>query len=635
MAIKISSLTASAGLATGDVTVFVSGGTNVKATSTQILAGGGLAAGIGNVSTDRMPLVNSTAAGAGAQQFSPRIRFTGQGWKTNATAGSQQVDWIIENQPVQGTANPTTSLVFSSQVNISGYVPLVEIRSTGVLVVRQLGGTLGTNEGRIAHDGTRVQFANPAGGTYQFLSTDLSQSIMISGTSLYTGYGADVSLYRSAAGIIAIGTGTASGGGKLVGGTNIGSFVNTLDLSGQASFAAVDTLFPGGDSTSGGVGKGVFRAGQVSVQGTNDVFFQAIPLTGAGYGYLEAYNAAGLVLGTGGGTTPILFNINRVEKARFDTTGALILKDDATGVTSTDSVCLVNTTASSPGAQQFSGRIRFTGQGWKTNATAGNQQLDWIVENQPVQGAANPTSLLVFSSQVNGAGYIGRLSISSDGVFNLPAAATDFVIQINGVEFLRGKNTSGDTAFGSNLNVLNTKQIQWNSNVGLTNAGAIAVLKVTNSSSGSGWIQNTAGEACLASNFTKANATLGATNLSITLLAGRSYRIEGILQVSNTVAAEGAAFDFNGGAASATTFFVAFSPKAATPPVAGTEVSVALNTKLNYTTVTGTAYIFVSGFIKVNAGGTLILQASENTTSTGTMTLGAGSWLAFYDTVPL
>jgi hypothetical protein len=86
---------------------------------------------IGTTSTDGHVLANTTAAAAGAQQFSPRIHFTGQGWKTNATAASQTVDWILENQPIQGAANPTTNLVASYQVNGGGYTFGWAAKSTG------------------------------------------------------------------------------------------------------------------------------------------------------------------------------------------------------------------------------------------------------------------------------------------------------------------------------------------------------------------------------------------------------------------------------------------------------------------------------------------------------------------------
>lgn len=90
--------------------------------------------GIGAVSTDGYVLRNTTAAAAGAQQFSPRIRFIGQGWKTTATAASQQTEWKIENIPIQSTTSPNNGLYFNAQVNSGGFVsnPLFSMIVDGV-----------------------------------------------------------------------------------------------------------------------------------------------------------------------------------------------------------------------------------------------------------------------------------------------------------------------------------------------------------------------------------------------------------------------------------------------------------------------------------------------------------------------
>ncbi len=137
---------------------------------------------------------------------------------------------------------------------------------------------------------------------------------------------------------------------------------------------------------------------------------------------------------------------------------------------------------------------------------------------------------------------------------------------------------------------------------------------------------DTIGDAALAANFTDALGVLLPTHLAFNLVAGKSYRIEGYLIVSNSLAADGSQFDFAGGTATATTFNAAL--QAVGSVVAGTIVSAALATVLNFTTNTGTDRIFINGYIKVNAGGTLILRAATNTTASGTMTLGAGSWLS-------
>ena len=184
----------------------------------------------------------------------------------------------------------------------------------------------------------------------------------------------------------------------------------------------------------------------------------------------------------------------------------------------------------------------------------------------------------------------------------------------------------------------------WNSsstNVGGGGSGdtaisraAPAVARMTDSSGTTvSWLQNTAGEAALANAFTDNTGTLTATNLSRTVIAGRSYRIVGRLIVSNSTAADGAQFDFNGGTASATAFDISASSNQGDVNTRGTLEGTALNTVLNYTAVTGTNRIWVSGYLKVNGAGTITLRAATNTTVSGTMTLAAGSWLALYDTV--
>lgn len=92
-------------------------------------------AAVGVTSADGIVLSNSTAAAAGAQQYSPRLRLTGQGWKTNATAASQTVDFTVETQPVQGSANPTANLVISSQINAAGYNARFTLSDTGQITV--------------------------------------------------------------------------------------------------------------------------------------------------------------------------------------------------------------------------------------------------------------------------------------------------------------------------------------------------------------------------------------------------------------------------------------------------------------------------------------------------------------------
>ncbi len=85
--------------------------------------------GIGAVSTDGLALTNSAAAISGTQQYSPRLRFTGQGWGTLG-GGNRTHDFIIQNVTVQGGAS-NAYLDVSSQVNNGGYTSRLAINYLG------------------------------------------------------------------------------------------------------------------------------------------------------------------------------------------------------------------------------------------------------------------------------------------------------------------------------------------------------------------------------------------------------------------------------------------------------------------------------------------------------------------------
>lgn len=80
---------------------------------------------------DGLVVTNTTAAAAGAQQYSPVIRQQGLGWKTTATAASQSVAFATQVVPVQGTTNPTGNWVLSSNINAAGFVTCLTVGSTG------------------------------------------------------------------------------------------------------------------------------------------------------------------------------------------------------------------------------------------------------------------------------------------------------------------------------------------------------------------------------------------------------------------------------------------------------------------------------------------------------------------------
>lgn len=189
-----------------------------------------LIAGIGTTSTDGHILSNSTAAAAGAQQYSPRLRMTGHGWKTTATAASQQCDWIGEVRTIQGSTAPHTLYTWSAQVNAGGYTPLFGLYRDGT-------NAPGSTD-------TAYLYCSSGGGRGLFLSGSMSLVVGTSGTATSptvatdggtligagnvsvrgdVGYFAfatgtdpatkNTSIYKAGAGVIAVGTGAASGGG--------------------------------------------------------------------------------------------------------------------------------------------------------------------------------------------------------------------------------------------------------------------------------------------------------------------------------------------------------------------------------------------------------------------------------------
>lgn len=99
-----------------------------------------------------LTLTNSTAAALGAQQVSPSIILSGNGWATGG-GGSIATPWQIWALPVQGSSAPTSTLKF--QTGIGGtYSDAMTLTSGGVL-------TLGsTNTATISKDGAGTLLLN-------------------------------------------------------------------------------------------------------------------------------------------------------------------------------------------------------------------------------------------------------------------------------------------------------------------------------------------------------------------------------------------------------------------------------------------------------------------------------------------
>lgn len=165
--------------------------------------------------------------------------------------------------------------------------------------------------------------------------------------------------------------------------------------------------------------------------------------------------------------------------------------------------------------------------------------------------------------------------------------------------------------------------------VGLGRAAA-GVWKATNGTSGTGWVQNSAGRATLASDYTNATTTFSNTTLSVTVTSGRKYTFVVRAFGTDSTAADGAKFDFNGGTAAATNFRV-HCTLFDTALLFSTQAT-ALATALSSATVTGASMLECAGSFEPSGSGTFIVRAAQNAHTAGTLTLNRGSYLWVEDT---
>lgn len=179
----------------------------------------GAAINIGSTSTDGIVLQNTTAAAAGAQQWSPRLHWIGQGWKTNATAASQTVDYIAELVPVQGAANPTANLQFSYQVNGGGYTAGLLMNTAGQIIAPAgtqpsyaVGGLsnygVGYNSGLAFYGNGNVTVYNNGTTEWRYGS---SQNFTWSSAANPVGTGGDIGLHRLTTGVLRVTNGNTTG----------------------------------------------------------------------------------------------------------------------------------------------------------------------------------------------------------------------------------------------------------------------------------------------------------------------------------------------------------------------------------------------------------------------------------------
>jgi len=133
----------------------------------------------------------------------------------------------------------------------------------------------------------------------------------------------------------------------------------------------------------------------------------------------------------------------------------------------------------------------------------------------------------------------------------------------------------------------------------------------------------------LASDQTTTSATLATTTLSANVFAGKKYGFTCVLYISDSVAAEGAQIDFNGGTATATNFRVHVTAFDSALSLSSQGTSLA--TAYAVSTFTGSGMFECHGSIEPSASGSLIPRYAQNTHAVGTLTLARGSHLIVWD----
>lgn len=202
---------------------------------------------------------------------------------------------------------------------------------------------------------------------------------------------------------------------------------------------------------------------------------------------------------------------------------------------------------------------------------------------------------------------------------------------------------SGGTLFNSSFLSMGTAILYSGANTGATTTAlsytADAVWRLADGGGATkSWLQQSAGYIALNADYTNATATFSNTNLSVTVISGRTYAFSLSLFMSDSTAADGMKIDFSGGAAGVTNFI---ANAVLTNDTTGAAVNLTAATTAALATVinaaamasTGVHLLVVEGSFVPSSSGTFIVRAAQNAHSTGTLTIKRGSWLQYNDVV--
>lgn len=148
------------------------------------------------------------------------------------------------------------------------------------------------------------------------------------------------------------------------------------------------------------------------------------------------------------------------------------------------------------------------------------------------------------------------------------------------------------------------------------------------------WLQETAATGALAADYTNATTTFTNTNLSRTVISGRTYSFQVCLFITQATAASGVKIDFNGGTAAATNFVVnawlVNETGGLTALAAASSTTLAGVINATTTVTTGQQNFVFNGSFVPSGNGTFIVRAADNSGVT-TLTIKRGSWILMND----
>jgi hypothetical protein len=147
------------------------------------------------------------------------------------------------------------------------------------------------------------------------------------------------------------------------------------------------------------------------------------------------------------------------ESVRFRADNMSVFSTPAQGATTpTGGLQIVNATAAANGAQQFSGMLVLTGQGWDTTAGA-SKPVDFCMQVEPSQFAGNPPANLVFYRRQNNGAWASVLTLGNGGALN--AAST--ITAGTGITATTGNVTaSAGQVVGQRTNIATTNFVAFN-----------------------------------------------------------------------------------------------------------------------------------------------------------------------------